>query len=101
MEPITFPAPGLPPNLLARAVWENYYDQNDPMGYPIKALNAKYAAAKLTDIQINAGNLLTFWNLLSHFGYWRSNKLANRIAGYIKDLMTDPIPDLFPENGPK
>jgi hypothetical protein len=85
MEPITFPPPDLAPNLLARAVWENYYDKNDSMGYPIKALNDKYAEANVTDIQINVGNLLTFWNLFSHFGYWRSRKLAKRIARYIKD----------------
>ncbi|MCK4853979.1 MAG: hypothetical protein KAT31_06950 [Bacteroidales bacterium] len=88
MEPITFPPPNLAPNLLAKAVWENYYDKNDSMGYPIKALNSKYAVANVTDIQINVGNPLTFWNLLSHFGYWRSRKLAKRIAHYIKDVFT-------------
>jgi hypothetical protein len=89
MEPITFPSPNLAPNLSAKAIWENYYDKNDSMGYPIRALNSKYAVANITDIQINVGNLLTFWNLLSHFGYWRSRKLAKRIANYIKDLISD------------
>jgi len=88
MEPITFPSPSLAPDLLAKALWENYYDKNDSMGYPIKALNPKYAAANITDIQINVGNPLTFWNLLSHFGYWRSGKLAKRIAHYIKDVIS-------------
>jgi len=85
MDPITFPSPDLVPHLLERAVWENYYDKNDSMGYPIKALNDKYAEANVADIQINVGNLLTFWNLLSHFGYWRSRKLVKRIARYIID----------------
>ncbi|MCK4819956.1 hypothetical protein KA005_29590 [bacterium] len=89
MEPITFPSANLDPDLLTKAVWENYYDENDSMGYPIKALNSKYAVANVTDIQINVGNPLTFWNLLSHFGYWRSRKLAKRIAHYIKDLIAD------------
>ena len=88
MEPITFPSPNLAPNLSTIAVWENYYDKNDSMGYPIKTLNSKYAVANVTDIQINVGNPLTFWNLLSHFGYWRSRKLAKRIAHYIKDVFT-------------
>jgi hypothetical protein len=87
MEPIAFPSPGLEPGLASRAMWENYYDKNDSMGYPIKALNPKYAAARVTDIQINVGNPLTFWNLLSHFGYWRSNKLAGRIADYIREIL--------------
>jgi hypothetical protein len=73
---------------LAKAVWENYYDKNDSMGYPIKALNPKYAEANVTDIQINVGNILTSWNLLSHFGYWKSRYLAKRIAQYINDLFT-------------
>ena len=87
MEPITFPSPNLVPNLLARAVWENYYDKNDSMGYPIKALNSKYAVANVTDIQINVGNLLTFWNLFSHFGYWKSRKLVKRIASFIINIL--------------
>jgi hypothetical protein len=87
MEPITFPSPHLAPDLLAKAVWENYYDKNDSMGYPIKALNEKYAAARLTDIQINVGSPLTSWNLFSHFGYWRSRKLASRIADYISTFV--------------
>lgn len=87
MEPITFPSPGLDPDLAARAVWENYYDKHDSMGYPIRALNPKYAAAKVTDIEVNVGNPLTSWNLLSHFGYWRSNKLAGRIASYIREIL--------------
>jgi hypothetical protein len=89
MEPITFPSPDLAPDLLARAVWENYYDKNDSMGYPIKALNSKYAAANLKDIQINVGNFLTYWNLLSHFGYWKSRKLVKRLAQYIEDVVSD------------
>jgi len=86
LEPISFPPPELPPELAAKAVWENYYDKNDSMGYPIKALNARYESAKVKDIQINTGGLLMSWNLLSHFGYWKSKKLVKRIAAYIEDL---------------
>jgi len=86
LEPITFPPPQLPPELLQKAVWENYYDKNDSMGYPIKALNAKYERAVVQDIQINTGGLFKSWNLLSHFGYWKSKKLVKRIANYIESL---------------
>lgn len=88
LEPITFPSSALEPKLLPLAVWENYYDKNDSMGYPIRALNSNYASANVTDIQINTGHLLTFWNLLSHFGYWKSRKLVKRIANYIKDVIS-------------
>lgn len=86
LEPITFPPPQLPPELLEKAVWENYYDKNDSMGYPIKALNAQYENAVVKDIQINTGGLMKSWNLLSHFGYWKSKKLVKRIANYIESL---------------
>lgn len=86
LEPITFPPPQLPPELLEKAVWENYYDKNDSMGYPIKALNANYENAAVKDIQINTGGLMKSWNLLSHFGYWKSKKLVKRIAGFIESL---------------
>ncbi len=60
LEPIIFPPPDLEAKLLTKAVWGNYYDKNDSMGYPIKTLNSKYADANVTDIQISVGNLLTF-----------------------------------------
>lgn len=85
--PITFPSPNLEPELLPKAIWENYYDKNDSMGYPIKPLNSNYANANITDIQINTGGVLTFWNLLSHFGYWKSKKLVKRIASYIQEVI--------------
>jgi len=85
--PITFPSPNLRTELRHKAIWENYYDKNDSMGYPIKALNSNYANAEVTDIQINSGGILTFWNLLSHFGYWKSKKLVKRIAAFIHEVM--------------
>lgn len=86
LEPIAFPPPGLSPELLPKAVWNNYYDKNDSMGYPIKALNKKYAESVVIDIQINTGGILTSWNLLSHFGYWKSKKLVKEIGSYLKGL---------------
>lgn len=88
LQPITFPSSNLDANLKAKAVWENYYDKNDALGYPIKAINSNYAASNLTDIQINVGNPITFWNLVSHFGYWKSKKLVKRISTYIEDVLS-------------
>jgi hypothetical protein len=85
--PITFPSPRLAPEWVPKAVWENYYDKNDSMGYPIKAINDHYSNANVLDIQINTGGILTSWNLLSHFGYWNSKKLVNRIANYIQEII--------------
>jgi hypothetical protein len=87
IHPIEFPSPHLSPELQSVAVWENYFDKNDAMGYPIKPINRHFEKnTKLTDIQINIGGVFSFWNTLSHFGYWRSRKLARRIAAYIAEL---------------
>ena len=85
--PIDFPHPKLAAELLPNAVWENYYDKNDSMGYPIKAINSNYSNANVVDIQINTGGILTSWNLLSHFGYWKSRKLVKRIGNYIQSII--------------
>jgi hypothetical protein len=86
--PIEFPSPLLSHHLRKVAVWENYYDKNDSMGYPIKPLNKHFEAhANVSDIQINTGGIFTYWNILSHFGYWRSGKLVRRIASYIERLL--------------
>ncbi len=89
IRPIDFPSPHLSPELQRVAVWENYYDKNDAMGYPIKPLNRHFEEnSKLKDIQINTGGVLTFWNTFSHFGYWRSRRLVRTIASYIVKLQS-------------
>ena len=64
--------------------WRNYYDRDDALGYPLASLGGDYShmAAKgaLSDHAINAGNLLTRWNTLSHNGYWTSRALAEPVA---------------------
>lgn len=87
LQPIAFPHQNLAPYLKTQAVWENYFDKNDSMGFPIKMINSNYKNAAVHDIQVNVGNLLSFWNLLSHFGYWKSKKLIVRISNFIKEIM--------------
>ena len=89
IRPIEFPSSHLSPRLKEVAVWENYFDKNDSMGYPLKPLNSFFEDHTiLKDIRINTGGLFTSWNFLSHFGYWRSRKLVKRLASYIKVLLT-------------
>ena len=87
--PIQFPVNNILPALINLAVWENYYDKNDPLGYPIKFINEHYAAANVKDIQVGVGNLLSYWNLLSHFGYWTSRKIRNRVSEFIKQVIDE------------
>jgi len=87
LKPIRFPVPNTSQKLFGSAIWENYYDKHDPLGYPIKFINKNYAEAKVKDIQIGVGNLFSFWNILSHFGYWTSKKLKNRISDFIYKIL--------------
>ena len=42
-------------------VWENYYDEDDPLGWPLQALSDGYDNLVM-DIEVNAGNIFTSWN---------------------------------------
>lgn len=86
LKPINFPGKALSNQHKARSFWENIYDKNDPMGYPIKFINTHYKLSSLKDIEINVGGLLTFWNLGSHLKYWSSNRLRNHISDRIFKL---------------
>ena len=86
LAPIQFPTSTMAQSLKNVAVWENYYDKNDPLGYPIKFINNNYEESVVKDIQIAVGNIFSFWNILSHFGYWTSKKLQRRIAVFIVSL---------------
>ncbi len=83
LQPIAFPGSAISPDLQPHSKWENIYDKNDPMGYPIKFLNANYQNAPVVDKQINVGDVLTFWNLASHLKYWNSKRLVRRLNDYI------------------
>lgn len=64
--------------------WLNYYDRDDVLGYPLAQTNDAFKqlehTGKLQDIPVNAGNIFTRWNTLSHMAYWSNNAIANQIA---------------------
>ncbi|MFC7291686.1 hypothetical protein [Hirschia litorea] len=64
--------------------WLNFYDRDDVLGYPLIPTGAGFEAlgqtGQLQDIQINAGNVFTRWNTLSHMAYWRNDVLVTSIA---------------------
>jgi pimeloyl-ACP methyl ester carboxylesterase len=68
------------PALLPHAGWENFYDPDDIIGYPLKTLNDAYAKAVKRDLAINAGGLLTSWNPGSHIAYWTDNDVTIPVA---------------------
>lgn len=89
LQPIQFPIPNSSAAIENAAIWENFYDKHDPLGYPIKFINTDYELAKVKDIQIGVGNLLSSWNILSHFGYWTSRKIRARVSDYIACLFRE------------
>lgn len=89
LQPIQFPIQNTASNIERLAIWENIYDKHDPLGYPIKFINTDYELAKVADIQIGVGNLLSSWNILSHFGYWTSRKIQKRVSDYIVRLFNE------------
>ena len=65
--------------------WINVYDPDDVIGYPLRALNAKYRKAVTEDLAVDVGSLLTRWTPLSHSGYWGSRMVAESIAGRLAE----------------
>ena len=65
--------------------WDNYYDPDDVLGWPLRQLGDSYKFIK--DHHINAGGLLTSWNPLSHGKYWTDNDLirplVNKLMNHI------------------
>jgi hypothetical protein len=71
--PIEFPPKTLPAGLKRKAKWLNYYDPDDVLAYPLRAINTAYKNTVTKDIAINVGGLLSSWNPLCHSEYWTDN----------------------------
>ncbi len=70
---IRFPPPHLSPALKPLARWNNYYDPDDVLGYPLRPISASYREAVSKDVAINVGSIFSSWNPMSHSGYWTDN----------------------------
>lgn len=62
--------------------WDNYYDPDDVLGWPLSQLGDTYNI--VSDHHINAGGIFTSWTPLSHGRYWSD-----------KDVVTPLIKTLF------
>lgn len=85
-------SPALTPAVRAVARWENYYDPDDVLGWPLKSLGPRaplaageyaYAEAVDGDHAINAGGILAAWNPLSHMAYWKDRDFLGPAADQI------------------
>ena len=83
-EGIRFPSATLPEPLRSAARWNNYYDPEDVLGYPIKPLCQGYLNnPQIEDHAIEVGNIFTSWNPLSHEGYWTDDDFTVPVADQI------------------
>jgi hypothetical protein len=74
-----------------RPWWINLYDRDDVLGYPLAPTGKGYQnmakAGELIDIEVNAGNIFTRWNTLSHMQYWSHKRVAHHLSVQITDAL--------------
>ncbi len=96
-----FPGCALDPELKAIARWDNIFSKNDPLGYPLKALNNRYHnERRLHDHTVRSeGAIRSFFafgwfrQLLAeraHERYWTNKAVAAHATKLITDLITAP-----------
>lgn len=86
--PIKFPAPEIVGTPLGdKARWDNYYDPDDILGYPLKQISDSYDAVVDADIPINVGGLLTSWNPASHTKYWTDNDFTKPVSRFLAGFL--------------
>ncbi len=86
VEPIKFPGPKLSAAHKRKARWLNFYDPDDILGYPLKALPA-YRKVVDRDVAINAGGIFSSWNPLSHSDYWTDNDLTRPLTRFLGEFI--------------
>lgn len=65
--------------------WENYYDEDDVLGWPLSELSNSYAKL-VTDRKINAG-LFNGFTPMSHTRYWKDRDFLKPLASDLKRLL--------------
>ena len=67
--------------------WENYYDPDDVLGWPLRPINARYRAAVAVERPINAGGPLNSWSPMSHGAYWTDSDFLDPVEKGIRTLL--------------
>jgi hypothetical protein len=60
--------------------WWNFYSKYDVLSYPLRQINAEYAAVLTRDVHVATGGWLSRWTPLSHSGYWTDSRVIRRMA---------------------
>ena len=77
------------PNSMFR--WDNFYDQDDVLGWPMADLSDEYAKV-VNDHEINAaggfiGWVMKSWNPMSHTQYWSDNQVLDPLVKMLTMLL--------------
>ncbi|MCZ8519920.1 MULTISPECIES: chemotaxis protein [Paenibacillus] len=79
--PISVPSQGLRglhPGV--KGEWVNFYDKDDILGYPLRAIDPAYREAVAEDVEVRISDWLRGWNPLCHSEYRKSPEVLGRIA---------------------
>ncbi|RLA02780.1 MAG: hypothetical protein DRQ47_06345 [Gammaproteobacteria bacterium] len=79
----------LPDGIKERVKWDNYYDKDDIIAYPLKGINDTYGEAINGDYEINVGSAATSWNPACHNGYWEDKDFYKPVAKYLAELRAE------------
>lgn len=78
---ISAPNTELPEVLQRETWWENYYDRDDILAYPLGVIEGDYSrlvdTKQLVERQINAGGLISGATPLSHVKYWTDDDILS------------------------
>ncbi|MBV7469314.1 hypothetical protein [Aeromonas sp. sif0611] len=66
-------------------VWDNFYDPDDVLGWPLKQLGPSYGIVR--DHAVNSGGVLSSWNIASHGGYWSDTDVVSPLADILLSKM--------------
>lgn len=89
---IRFPSPALPGRYGPAAAWENVYDPDDLLGYPLAGIWDDTQGTVITDIAINAGGFLGLMGEtpLSHTLYDRDDDFLDVAERRIRTVLAIP-----------
>ncbi len=66
--------------------WDNYFDPDDVLGWPLRQLGATYQFVE--DHPINSGGLFTSWNPFSHSTYWSDGNVLDPLEEILSNLIS-------------
>lgn len=65
--------------------WINVYSPFDVIGYPVKTINNRFAANEtIEDRRLICGDLLSFWNPMSHISYFDSSRFVGVVCNLLQ-----------------